>query len=186
MSRVRCFVLTATDHEQRWLRVYERRTGGCAGYCEARVPIAGGLADVDERPTPEQFGDDPRWPAACAVCRRPFTNAATRQVFPETVYVDPDGREVTLRAAPPGAMWRATWWEDLPRYRGPDGACWVVRLPDGRDWCMDGPADDGRKWIRTGTAPMFTVRPSIGSGEPRTYHGFLTAGVLESCPDSPT
>jgi len=48
-----------------------------------------------------------------------------------------DGERFTLRDAPPGAMWDATWMQADQR-TGPDGITLVVRLPNGSDWMVDG------------------------------------------------
>lgn len=105
------------------------------------------------------------------------------------------GELVTLREAPPGAMWRTTWYEDVPFLTGIDGQSWTVKTPDG-DWCIDSrasnctlPKDDVHKcWCRHGEAPNFTVDKngvtcSAGAGSIQcgSYHGFLRGGYLEGC-----
>lgn len=108
-----------------------------------------------------------------------------------------------LPTAPAGAMWYATWYDELryPQEPGspylagrPDDGWLVVRLPNGHDWMPDMrasncsmPADnDHRCWVRHGLPPNVTVDKagartcaagagSIGSG---SYHGFLRGGQL--------
>jgi hypothetical protein len=70
-------------------------------------------------------------------------------------------------------MWTADWMQ----WSGPDGHSLCVMTPGG-EWLIDGPARDDenrRAWTRIGTPPNITVKPSILM---RTYHGFLTNGVL--------
>ena len=82
---------------------------------------------------------------------------------------------------PPGALWRAAWYE-RSGWVGADGQSWLCKLPDGTDWLIDGPAGNAPGklpgWDRKGTAPLFTVTPSIKSPG---YHGFLTDGFLVEC-----
>ena len=102
------------------------------------------------------------------------------------------------RSLPPGAMWRATWLEELDwHWKGPDGHVIQVVLPDGHIWTIDGratnctrvdmPEDDGHRcWIRHGTPPVLTVDKNgvtcqAGAGSiasPLGYHGFLREGWL--------
>lgn len=122
--------------------------------------------------------DDPRWPAKCDQCGAPFPEFATWQVFQELIYRRADsGQEMTLRDAPPGAMWDAGWyWE-----KGPDGKSLCVCLPPGGGldyWHVDGPAKGGGRWTRTGVPPNVTANPSILT--PR-YHGWLRDGRLVDC-----
>lgn len=127
--------------------------------------------------------DDPRWPIACA-CGRPFTDADTWQHNINRLYSGGDWVGV-LREAPTGAMWDAEWLHGW--HAGADGKSLVLKLPDRRDWMMDGPASNGTPdqpgWVRTGTLPTITARPSIGSDG---YHGFLTDGVLSDDLDGRT
>jgi hypothetical protein len=69
---------------------------------------------------------------------------------------------------------------DNPHYRGPDGRTLIVRLPDRRDWIIDGPSSNGNGWTRTGLPEDGTldVNPSILTPE---YHGFLRNGALVNC-----
>lgn len=95
--------------------------------------------------------------------------------------------------APPGACWDALW---LPAsWCGPDGIALMVRCPNGRDWHVDGcannctmPDDHLHKcWIRHGdprecnvTVDKNGVTCAAGAGSIQAgdYHGFLQAGVL--------
>lgn len=99
---------------------------------------------------------------------------------------------------PPGAMYYATWLEELDWYwKGPDGRVIQVVLPDGHIWTIDGrsnnctrvnmPKDDGHRcWIRHGTPPRLTVDKNgitcaAGAGSiasPLGYHGFLRDGYF--------
>lgn len=114
----------------------------------------------------------------------------------EPIYKRSDaGEETTLYDAPPGAMWFADWL--LPFEKpGSDGHVLVVRLPNGREWVVDGrcsnctmPKDNVHKcWVRHGTPPLVTVDKnghtcaagagSILSGD---WHGFLQNGELRQC-----
>ncbi len=115
--------------------------------------------------------DDPRWPQRCA-CGYAFTGADQWQKWTESVYRRQDtGELVTLRAAPPGAMWNA-WWMGR---KGPDGLSLCVKLPTGHEWWIDGPANNGPGWERSGTPPLVTAKPSIAAPG---YHGWLTDGLL--------
>lgn len=137
----------------------------------AVIPLDGGYIAGDE----DYPHDDPRWPSACA-CGYVFQTSDRSQCRHERIYVRPDtgeGYELRPGTTPPGAMWDATWLTDT--WRGPDGRCLEMVLPDGHWWCIDGPSTSGGGWTRTGVPPRITARPSILS--PR-YHGWLTDGVL--------
>lgn len=107
----------------------------------------------------------------------------------------------SLTACPPGAMWDAPWMHDHGKLKGgyllggpnTDGRWLVVRLPNGRDWCIDSrasnctkPDDDRHRcWIRHGTPPVLTVDKNgetcaagAGSIQAGDYHGFLRNGQL--------
>lgn len=165
---------------------------------DARVPIGDAppilsTAGYEQPPSVRAYDGDPRWPAACA-CGYVFDDDDEWQVFTQRVYVRTDtGDELTLRDAPPGAMWDAHWMS----VKGPDGLCVVVRLPNGRDWMIDSRAsnctlpDDAehRCWVRHGQPPRLTVDKdgltcaagggSIASGQGAThYHGYLRDGRL--------
>lgn len=190
MSRVECFFLEPTMRARVSLRRYscsgDMKECGGVGYHNAHTPIGErevrisdkypGCIDLVDRSEPPR--DDPRWPKRCEVCGYEFASSDAWQLFSEVICVRREtGAEMTLREAPPGAMWDATWWPD----KGADGHAYCVRLPPGRphdDWMIDGPSNNGGGWTRTGVAPRLTARPSILT---KDYHGFLTDGVLESC-----
>jgi hypothetical protein len=131
--------------------------------------------------------DDDRWPQKCDQCAYRFLEADYWQVNFDNIYAAVDGREFTLISsdqmtndktmmAPPGALWECDW---MPG-KGPDGKSYCVRTPGG-DWHIDGTYSHGR-WTRTGTAPNFTVMPSILIGKKSDgswqYHGWFRRGRL--------
>lgn len=178
-----CFWIDPHDSVEVSLRRYASgsKCGGSAGIHDASVTIEirNDLLPQDtlyseHRDADEAEREDSRWPAECG-CGYAFApedawqrNIARRYVRRDT------GAVFTMNAAPPGAMWDATWWP----LDTPDGRVLVVRLPDGIDWMIDGPATNGRGWTRSGTPPAITARPSILT---TGYHGWLTDGVLRSC-----
>lgn len=117
--------------------------------------------------------DDPRWPSRCS-CGYAFGADDQWQYNLDRIF-EGGGYRGPLRwnRLPIGAMWDAPWFSD--HWRGPDGRCLILRLPDGTDWCIDGPANNGPGWQRSGEPPLITATPSIASGR---YHGFLQNGVL--------
>lgn len=195
MAEIRCFLLEPTAISRRWLRRYRNSNGGANpcpltpgqySYHNALAPIedaAGIIASrsYEREPEADEFRGDPRWPTHCA-CGEPFGDDDQWQLFTRRLYCRIDTSEVmTLEDAPPGAMWRAPWMG----YAGPDGECYILKTPGG-DWTIDGPSSNadgstGPGWHREGTAPNFTVTPSIGKlnadGSWR-YHGWLRDGVL--------
>lgn len=135
------------------------------------------LASWDDAAPPH---DDPRWPPACA-CGVAFRPTDERQVWQEQIYRRVDtGEEQPRDEFPPGAMFDAWWHHGIADWCGPDGRALTVRLPDGVEWQIDGPARGHvlHAWTRTGDPPLLTARPSI---QTKDYHGFLTAGELVSC-----
>lgn len=199
----RCFLIEPTDRTYRALRRYSGPQAGrgwtCeTGYHNALVRIADGTLVIDDhgfyRTEPEGWPrDDPRWPTHCT-CGYAFGPDDPWQLFYERLYRDPrTGAEYTIRDAPPGAMWRAEWMEDVAAYRGPDGQCLAVVLPDGHQWMIDGrasnctrPKDNDHKcWVRHGEPPNLTVdkngntcQAGAGSIVSAGYHGFLVDGYL--------
>lgn len=174
-----CFLAERTDRARESLRRYARLDAPCpatGAYHNASVdlgtdvPFAGEYNGSGRDDFPH---DDPRWPTACA-CGYAFAEIDTWQHNLDRLYRDGGGRLFTLRDAPPGAMWDAQWAAD--HWHGNDGRCLYVKLPDGSDWCVDGPAaNSDTGWQRTGEPPRITATPSIDSGG---YHGFLQNGVL--------
>lgn len=184
---VKCFWLEPAKRVRVSLRRYEGSK--CEhpghGYHDARVYLedrparfnAEGYIESEDHPK-----DDSHWPMRCA-CGYEFSPEDIKQVFVEEIYSRSDtGEEVTLREAPPGAMWDA-WWMGNDS-RGPDGKALCVKLPDGLDWLVDGPAySDGHitnphGWTRQGTPPSITASPSILT---KNYHGHLINGELIPC-----
>ena len=188
---VTCFWLEPADMAQMELRRYERRnpsssddlcprSNGAWGYHDARgvlgrAPITWTADRPAGRPAEFVLGDgqygsvdfqfpghdDPRWPARCE-CGYEFCASDQWQERAERMYRRGDtGELVTLRDAPDGAMWDATW---VP-WKGPDGRCLVVKCPGGSDWTIDGRASnctmrhdtEHRCWVRHGEPPVVTV-----------------------------
>jgi len=162
---------------------------GCGHNAEVVIDPA-----VDYKPKDPNYngerriGDpnDPRWPTICDSCDYEFTPGDEFQHVQERLYKLPNGMLVVQADAPPGAMFYSQWHEDHWGYKGPDGRCLQVMLPPGGISCLweiDGPANNGPGWTRTGEPPNVSAQPSIKTSQ---YHGFLTNGVLEACGDSPT
>lgn len=195
-----CFFLSPTGRYRVSLRRYVRggsdRCGGPIGVHEASVEIA--TEEHVARPMSGETGlipdDDPRWPNACAHCGHAFAKDDPRQVNFDELHARSDGgAETTLRDAPPGAMWDAVWMPDACKV---DGRYLIVRLPNGRDWCIDDEASNCTRkgdaahkcWVRHGDPPNLTVDKngntcSAGAGSilAGDYHGFLRNGVLTEC-----
>lgn len=203
---VTCFWLEPTDRCRYALRRYV--SGGTClgkyGYHNAQEPLgetATVWKDNDGHKSysvdlkVEDFANDPRWPTKCAYCDYEFCDADSRQIFFDLLYHRPDtGEEMTLRDAPPGAMWNAWWLPDA--YQGFDGRALTVKCPDGHEWLIDGRASncalpddrEHRCWLREGEPPKITVGKAgvgrtcgAGGGSiqtPGSYHGFLTNGVF--------
>lgn len=185
-STIRCFLLESTDKVRHGLR---RWAPGDGGHFHTAGPVK--LTDwTPQNPNDRVFGDfwphdDPRWPKTCA-CGYVFQDTDHWQRTAEPLWADPrTGRLVETAEAEPGACWLidaelcVTSLEY--RARGDSGPCLWVKLPDGTEWNVDGPA--GRShgfhgWDRTGIPPLVTVRPSILTPK---YHGFLTDGCLVEC-----
>lgn len=203
-SRIQCFMLEPTDRVRLKLRRYNmglKYASGEAGFAEdcpggpmdghdaSKLFLAPDGADswparLDAEGILNSYQDvapareDARWPTTCEQCGHALDPRTHWQVFQELIYRRTDtGSLMTLRDAPPGAMWDA----GAPWDKGPDGRSLHVSLPPngGLDyWCVDGPAKGGGSWTRTGEPPLVTANPSILT--PR-YHGFLRNGWLEEC-----
>jgi len=144
--------------------------------------------------------DDPRWPKKCEHCDYVFAEEDPWQLFTDRIYRRLDtGEETTLRDAPVGACWNASWLTEIdgPWFRGPDGRCLYVRTPGG-DWCPDHrasnctlPDDNQHKcWVRHGRPEDGTLHvdkngltcaAGAGSIGQKTWHGFLHNGELVQC-----
>jgi hypothetical protein len=184
-----CFLITPTGRALRFLR---RITLGDATSC-LLTGMHQAVTEIEPGPLVRDAGgyvylewphDDPRWPAQCA-CGYAFVDGDYRCCDQEQLYTLPDGGECNThrrltarsdpRTAPPGAMWVADYVPPGDDWSGPDGLCLMLRLPDGTDWMIDGPARNGGGWTRTGEPPHITARPSIASPG---YHGWLDNGIL--------
>lgn len=206
---VKCFWLEPTSRHRLLLRRYA--TGACPAtnsrYHDGRAFVgvakeAPSSAAIRHRPSltlalPSEFPaplrpylDDPRWPTHC-LCGFKFSDFDYWQLFVEATYRRTDtDEEMTLRDAPPGAMWDAVWFHDFRT--GPDGRSLIVKCPDGHEWFIDHrasncgmPADRVHYcWVRHGEPPNITVNKdglTCGAGggsvqTPRGYHGFLRNG----------
>ena len=156
--------------------------------CSARVTLADKTPDNDYVIPPR---DDPRWPTHCKRCSIAFPDGdEVHHASGLNRYYEGGGHRATLNGMPPGASWDASWMGD--NRTGPDGIALIVKLPNGMDWCVDGPATNSdTAWDRTGDPKKanVTAHPSIGSREtedPGYYHGFLTDGVLKAVAGSRT
>jgi hypothetical protein len=204
-----CFWLEPTDRVRRYLRRHAGRdarlpdgrqcTANKDGEHEAWAQIEDteavwsepdgtvGTPKSVKTGDPAEFIGDRRWPTSCE-CGYRFREDDERQVITALIYRRTDsGEEMTLREAPPGALWDA-WWLHGARtgtaeYGGPDGRVIMVKTPAG-PWVVDGPPADRpeQKWTRTGEPPRITVRPSIRIGSPVRYCAFLTNGILQAFP----
>ncbi len=211
MARTRCFLIEPTDRVRISLRRFSRdntpdccpRYAGRYSYHttmvflreeEARRNAQGYLCNGVGPTLPH---DDARWPRACD-CGYIFTEDDTYQHFDELLYRRVDtGELVTLRDVPAGAMWEAPWLDQFHRPQGRHNL--VVKLPDGSDWAVDGPANnctwpggDAKQeqhhcWTRRGEPPDVDVGKNhgptcaAGAGSIATarWHGFLRNGWLE-------
>ena len=141
------------------------------------------------------------WPTKCESCDYEFKEDDVRQRMVRTLYQRQDTGEIlTLREAPIGGMYYATWLDDYEHYpKGPDGRVLNVIVPDGTKggshWSPDSRASNctmkedkvHRCWVRHGTPPNITVDKngntcSAGAGSIATgnWHGFLRNGYLVS------
>ncbi len=187
MSGWRLFMTSESGFCQRSLRRYG--AGGhdrcpISGYHNASVVIdsqflAGKGAEEGIFPGQEMKAD-PRWPKTCA-CGYTFHPEDNWQVNVDRLLAGaPDGKLYIRKELPPGAVWRATWMEEISpnQYAGPDGKVWCVMMPCGIEWIVYGPASNGR-WTIDGTLPEIYVTGSIDTGR---YHGYIKAGVIsEDC-----
>lgn len=191
-KKIRCFLVTESGRTKRSLRRYQSsdqdKCGASGyGYHNAHAPIEDGQQQPGtyiESTRASEYEGDPRWPTHCA-CGYEFQPKDERQVFTESIYRrDDTGEEWTTRTLPPGAMYDAWWYRggvEREGKAGPDGLNLVVCLPPGGGndyWYIDGPANNGPGWTRSGTVPNVTANPSILT--PR-YHGWLRDGVLVEC-----
>lgn len=117
------------------------------------------------------------WPTVCD-CGYVFTDADELQIGEHRLYEGLNHARFTLARAPEGAMWHAPWLLCMgPRFNragDPKGPLFV-RGPGRKDWNIDGPANNGEGWTRSGEPPLVTVNPSI---QVPGYHGHLRDGVF--------
>lgn len=185
MSEVTCIFFERELKIRRSLRRYVSadNRGDCprGGYCQALTLLdeIAWTSDIIEA-FDHVPHDDIRWPKACALCGRPFEDIDQWQVFCDWLFRHPEtGQLLSIPELPVGALWRAHWHEDSPRYVGPDGYALMCRLPNHHDWLIDGPSQQSDKgWTRTGSLPKISVSPSILADD---YHGHLIDGVLRAC-----
>lgn len=209
---VKCFMLNHTDRAWLSLRRYANGHDGAEGtkcvgplgYHNAHGPVevvSGFVIKEDHWHHPSEYykaelpaPDDPRWPTKCEHCDYIFQSKDNSMWFTDHIYVADDGREFSLRNAPPGAMWNCWWYPE--QWRGPDGLSLMVVCPNGRQWLIDGQASNctdkkdigpfatsHRCWVRHGTPPLITVDKNgrtcgagAGSIQAGDYHGFLRNG----------
>jgi hypothetical protein len=207
---IRCFLIEPAGVTKLSLRRYA--SAGCAaapkrGYHNAQVPlfeVNERLETVDgfDRPVfrhdgPKTRDDVPSeyaWPTSCE-CGYVFREEDHWQVFSESIYRRSDnGETVTLRNAPPGAMWWLTWMEGM--FHPQLGASPLCVMTPGGEWTVDQQAsnctmkddhDQSRHhcWVAHGSVPDITVDKNgptcaAGSGsiQAGSYHGFLRNGYL--------
>lgn len=203
---VACFLLEDLPFQRLWLRRYA--DGPCPSspgeysyhhamtlYHERapaekrRDPVHGWLTIHSLVGAPPD--DDPRWPTKCS-CGFAFTDAHVHQLHGRQISRRVDtGEEMILEETPSGAMWDAWWFHsDRREYKGPgsfvgpDGISLNVKLPNGSEWMVDAPANNGPGWTRSGTPPKVTASPSILVHDRpgrAGYHGWLRDGVLVAC-----
>jgi hypothetical protein len=202
-----CFLLTPHPSTRIHLRRYVSGEGNpCPlpqGYHDAMTFFGDFDNPIPERYETSEFAnslrppdDDPRWPTHCE-CGYKFEDTATRQMFNDRLMSRSDGGLITLREAPPGALWYAFWMKNDD---GSYGWNWdnqstpplMCKTPGG-DWNIDSrcsncglPQDRlHRCWIRHGEPPNIhvdkngnTCQAGAGSIVCGKYHGFLHNGVL--------
>lgn len=155
---------------------------------------------LDEVLSSRYLEKDPKiysgYPTRCD-CGYKFADSDQWQVFTEHLY-DGGPERTTLRDAPVGAMYDATWTH-YPPYQGSDGVSLHVIVPDDpatgtkHPWCVDGRASNcdmksdfvHKCWVRHGVPPDVTVDKcgvtcGAGAGSIQTsgWHGFLVGGWL--------
>lgn len=137
--------------------------------------------------------EDPRWPRKCG-CGFAFADSDEWQMFANRLYSRGDNGElVSLRNAPPGAMWWADWLPKNFWWDNKDDYDLMVMLPNGHEWDIDSRASnctmpndrEHRCWVRHGEPPNIhvdkngrTCAAGAGSILAGNYHGFLHHGEL--------
>jgi hypothetical protein len=193
------FLIRETNKISRSLRRYhdssdkEETCSGPMGYHNASMYLD--TLDLGESDTfkvidhkyseVEPFIDHPLWPTHCS-CGYEFKFEDEWQVFTDILYRRVStGEEFTLNTAPIGAVWFASWLEDmtLSSYYETNGRGkrlpLVCNTPAG-PWVIDYGASNGPGWDVSGEIDdvhsTITAVPSID--QPGRYHGFLTNGIL--------
>jgi len=199
---IKCFWLEPTDRQKLYLRRYNGnlKCSGPMSYHNAMIEVGESKEVMDEAKghwvddgrTAKDYAGDSRWPTHCA-CGYEFQESDERQLFSSHIYRRADtGEEMTLRDAPDGAMWEASWYSGIPGWCGDDGRAIMCRVPDKHDWHIDGPCSNctrpnepHRCWVRHGVPPNLTVDKNgdtcaAGAGSILTpqWHGFLRDGEL--------
>lgn len=193
MDKVQCFWVVDSGRDKLALRRYVSsgmsKCSGEYGYHNASVDIGeeatnDGAIESRKGGPPAGYENDPRWPTCCS-CGYVFQPEDPWQLFRSSIYRREDtGEEWTQMNLPAGAMYDAHWLKRVESWKttGPDGLALHVVCPPGNNWGdhwhVDGPANNGPGWTRTGTVPNISAMPSIQT--PR-YHGHLRNGVLERC-----
>jgi hypothetical protein len=202
MGNIACFFLNPTNFYVKSLRRYHSADAdnrccgpGSFGYHNAEVIIEPRL-ELFVNPISGRdhtfSQDDRRWPKVCQQCLYEFRTDDEWQVNYGRLYARTDNQElVTLRDAPAGAMWDASWF--LDSLKRADGRYLILRLPGRYDWEIDGSCSNcDRKeephecWVRHGEPPLITVdkngntcRAGAGSVITSTgYHAMLENGIL--------
>jgi len=155
-------------------------------YYELTDPAAGGnpcIIDGTRRAyhtqvvdwsTPLNLGEIDRWHGPCMHCG--WQMFQHLHDIPQLLYRN--GTEATtFEGLPAGAIVDANAvLNGMEEYYGPDGRSYVVFLPSGELWFLDGPdASGGPGWTRSGTPPELTATPAVFSDH---WSGWLTAGEL--------
>lgn len=175
----KCFLVKETNRYQYRLRRYCSITDGIekcpkGSYHDASVVI--GIVERSDHPVIESvelddLGDEP-WPTHCDSCGMEFGFSHCQRWY-DQMFCAEDGREWPIRELPPGAIFHASWRDDVDKPK--DGKAWAVILPDRQTWYIDSEPNNGGRWIRSGEPPLLTVSPSILTPG---YHGFLKNGIL--------
>ena len=186
----RCFMVRESDFVQIYLRRYSAGVYACPTTFPGSVTYHNAEVIIDpQAPAAEhelvgkspdaEMKADPRWPKHCA-CGRAFHPEDYWQYNVDHLYEgSPDGKLYRLRDLPPGAIWRATWMEDIQEnpYSNPAGEVYALMLPSGNEWLIYGKASNSnKKWNVEGELPGITVTPSIL--QEGKYHGYVKNGLV--------
>ncbi len=200
MNRIACFFLEPAQKFQRSLQrfAWDKHCSGRYSFHNAAVVIdrvAAVMVPMTNGCYPGEFPSsdlplgrqDPRWPVKCDSCDYRFVPEDQWQQDQTLIYRRVDtGEEMTINAAPAGAM----WYQDSEHFpSGPDGHRLMVRTPGG-DWDVDSRASnctlpddtEHRCWVRHGDPRQPTTvtvdkngrtcRAGAGSIIAGSYHGW--------------